>query len=87
MSVFPGSEQPIAEDEVARRTAPPEAASLFARIEGLIGEETALLAIPAEERSREHHDRLRGIAHELDRIWESLHRRAAAHPGGSGQPA
>ena len=54
---------------------PPEL-ELFARIEGLVGEEAALLAIPRQERKREQHDRLREISAELDRIWEKLQERA-----------
>ena len=49
---------------------------LFARIEGLVGEEAALLAIPRQERRREQHDRLREISADLDRIWEKLQERA-----------
>ena len=64
---------------------------LFARIEGLVGEEAALLAIPSHERRHEQRDRLREIAAELDRIWEKLEQRAthlrAAHdsPNASGE--
>ena len=54
---------------------PPEL-ELFARIEGLVGEEAALLAIPRQERKREQRDRLREISVELDRIWEKLQERA-----------
>jgi hypothetical protein len=50
---------------------------LLARIEGLVGEEIALLKIPAQERSQEQHDRLRSIGDELDRVWEALRERAA----------
>ena len=49
---------------------------LFARIEGLVGEEAALLAIPRQERKPEQRDRLREISAELDRIWEKLQERA-----------
>ena len=68
-------------------------ASLFARIENLIGEEHALLLIPAAERRRREHERLREIEDQLDRIWEKLRdgrggwlrmrpgRPAAARPG------
>lgn len=49
---------------------------LFARIEGLVGEEEALLRIPARQRSRDQHERLRSIAAELDRVWEKLRDRA-----------
>jgi hypothetical protein len=49
---------------------------LFARIEGLCGEEEALLSIPAGERTREQASRLRAIAEELDRAWSKLRERA-----------
>jgi hypothetical protein len=49
---------------------------LFARIEGLCGEEAALLAIPANERNQQQRDRLRAIADELDRAWRLLRERA-----------
>jgi hypothetical protein len=51
-------------------------ASLFARIEDLIGEEHALLLIPAAERRRRDHERLREIEDQLDRIWEKLRERS-----------
>ena len=54
---------------------PPEV-ELFARIEGLCGEEAALLAIPAKERNQHQRDRLRAIAGELDRAWHLLRERA-----------
>jgi hypothetical protein len=64
-------------------------ASLFARIEGLVDEEHALLLIPAAERGQRDHERLREIQDQLDRIWEKLRERArrlgqdaAATPGG-----
>jgi hypothetical protein len=50
--------------------------SLLARIEGLVGEEDALLRIPARERSAPQHDRVRAIGEELDRIWATLRERA-----------
>ena len=50
---------------------------LFARVEGLVGEEKALLEIPARDRSRQQRDRLRDVGAELDRIWESMRARAA----------
>ena len=49
---------------------------LFARIEGLVGQEDALLRIPARERTEEHRDRLRSIGAELDRVFEKLRERA-----------
>ena len=52
------------------------AASLFARIEDLIDEEHALLLIPAAERRRRDHERLREIEDQLDRIWEKLRERS-----------
>jgi hypothetical protein len=66
-------EPPRGRDEIAPER--PDA-SLFARIEGLVGEEDALLTIPARERTGEQHDRLRVIGGELDRIWEKLRDRA-----------
>ncbi|MCW3064929.1 MAG: hypothetical protein JWN32_2101 [Solirubrobacterales bacterium] len=76
MTAFPGPEleRPRTKDDVAPR---PEALDVFARIEGLSGEEERLLAIPAAERSRAERDRLHAIAGELDRIWEHLRKRAA----------
>jgi hypothetical protein len=73
MTAFPGREQPRTKEDLA-----PEAPELglFARVEGLCGEEDALLKIPARERSREHESRLREIAAELDRVWEKLRERA-----------
>jgi hypothetical protein len=53
---------------------------LFARVEGLVGEEEALLRIPVAERNPEHHDRLRAIGEELDRIFEKLRERAGRLP-------
>ena len=49
---------------------------LFARLEGLVGEEAALLAIPHEKRRRDQHERLRAMSAELDRISEMLRERA-----------
>jgi hypothetical protein len=48
---------------------------LFSRVEGLIGEEHALLAIPAQERSEAQHRRLRDIGAELDRVFDRLRER------------
>jgi Protein of unknown function (DUF2630) len=53
---------------------PPEL-ELFARIEGLVGEEAALLAIPRERRDQKQHERLMALSAELDRIWERLRER------------
>ena len=58
---------------------PPEL-ELFARIEGLVGEEAALLTVAREHRDGEQHQRLRAVSAELDRIWERLSERAA-RPG------
>jgi hypothetical protein len=58
------------------KAAIPADLSLFARIEGLVGEERALLAIPARDRSQPQKDRLRELGDELDRIWEALRERA-----------
>jgi hypothetical protein len=62
--------------------------SLFARVEGLVGEEKALLEIPRP--SRQQRDRLREVGAELDHIWEALRARAgrleAGSTGSSGRP-
>lgn len=80
MSVFPGWELSGTPNDK-----PDNEISLFARIEGLIGEEGALLAIPTRERTEEEDARLRRISDELDRIWESVRRRAESrHAGGTG---
>jgi hypothetical protein len=60
--------------------------SLLARIEDLIGEEHALLLIPAEERGARDHARLREIEDELDRIWEKLRDRAGRLGRGQAGP-
>jgi tryptophan 2,3-dioxygenase len=53
----------------------------YAHIEGLIGEEDALLRIPAHERTDEQRERLRSIGDELDRLWDALRRRAEGLAG------
>jgi hypothetical protein len=57
-------------------TGVPDELGTFAHVEGLLGEEQALLAIPAHQRTPEHHERLRIVSEELDRIWEHLRGRA-----------
>ncbi|MEA2255506.1 MAG: hypothetical protein QOG35_1551 [Solirubrobacteraceae bacterium] len=54
----------------------PPGLDLFARIEGLCGEEAALLAIPAHRRDGAQRERLHAIAAELDRAFERLRERA-----------
>jgi hypothetical protein len=90
MSVGPG---PHIENELQRgpqdfRPAPRDL-GLFARIEGLAGEEDALLRIPARDRSPEQHARLRDIAHELDRTFDRLRERAEriGHHDAADRPA
>jgi hypothetical protein len=48
----------------------------YAHIEGLVGEETQLLEQAEHTRREEHRERLRAIGEELDRVWETLRRRA-----------
>jgi hypothetical protein len=74
---YPGAGDPHAREQIAPERAPgsPDT-GLFARIEGLLGEEQALLRIPAKERSPHERSRLREIGAELDRAFESLSRRA-----------
>jgi hypothetical protein len=56
--------------------APAPELDLFARIEGLTGEEHALLQVPGDQRTTAQHDRLHAIARELDRAWDKLRERA-----------
>jgi 23S rRNA C2498 (ribose-2'-O)-methylase RlmM len=72
MTAFPGREPPRTKEDLAPN--PPELAP-FAHVEGLCGEEEALLKIPAKKRSREHESRLHEIGTELDRVWERLRER------------
>jgi hypothetical protein len=67
--VVPGQQPP-------RGPEPDANLSLFARVEGLVGEEDALLRIPAHERSDGQHARLREIADDLDSVFEKLRERA-----------
>ena len=87
MSFFPHAGVPP-QDVKDLSPIPPEL-SLFARIEGLAGEEAAIQAVARHERSREQRQRLHAISAELDRIWESLRERAerigqSRVPGGPG---
>lgn len=77
MSVFPGWWE---EHRAEYMNAEFPEEGLYARIEGLVGQEDALLRIPAHERTEENHERLGSIAQELDRVWERLRARAE-HPG------
>lgn len=63
----------------------PEGLELFARIEGLVGEEAVLLATPTEQRKAHERERMRAIAKELDQIWERLRERAERLAGHSRQ--
>jgi hypothetical protein len=55
---------------------------VYEHIEGLVGEEEALLSIPPEERKPHHHHRLREIESVLDRLHEAVQRRAHKRQGG-----
>jgi hypothetical protein len=48
----------------------------FARTEGLVGEEDALLRVPPEQRDEKTERRLKEVSAELDRMWEHLRQRA-----------
>jgi hypothetical protein len=77
MNVFPGWWDQQRDDARARElSADKPEAGLFARIEGLVGQEAALLAVPERDRSEEQHERLRSIGAELDRVWAKLRERA-----------
>jgi hypothetical protein len=84
MSVFPGWWE---EHRAEYMNADLPEEGLFARVEGLVGEEDALLKIPAHQRSGEQHERLGSIARELDRVWEHLRDRIERRGGPSPAPA
>jgi hypothetical protein len=48
----------------------------YAHVEGLCGEEAALLEVPEHEREPHQHERLKAISAELDRVWERMRERA-----------
>jgi hypothetical protein len=55
----------------------PEELRTFARIEGLLGQEHALLLIPAKKRTARERRLLKAVTAELDRIVEKLKERPA----------
>ena len=71
---------PIFEEALAETlqegAALPDDLRLFARLENLIGQERALLAIPQGKRTAGQHRLLGEITAELDRLAEKLHERA-----------
>jgi hypothetical protein len=73
MSAFPGAEPPLAGAKAAPK---PSDVTYFSRIEDLVGEEAALLAVPPDDRSQSQRDRLRAITADLDRIFDTLRERA-----------
>jgi hypothetical protein len=68
--------QPFIGREDAATDTPDSEHLTFARIERLIGEEKALLEIPAHLRSDDQHGRLHAIGRELDQLWRMLRERA-----------
>jgi hypothetical protein len=72
----PGSEE-FLEREPEDFAPLPEELKVFARIEGLLGQERALLAIPAHERTREEQGLLNAVSAELDRAAARLRARLA----------
>jgi hypothetical protein len=81
MTPYVRFEQPRGQEDLA--TARPGLEHL-ARIGGLRGEVAAALAVPAKERDRHRHNRLRAITKELDRRWEKLCERAERLGRGDG---
>jgi len=89
MTVFTRADVPA--DEIKDLSPIPDELELFARIEGLVGEEAALLTVPREHRRQNQHERLHAISDQLDRIWATLRGRAERlgldsppHSGSSG---
>lgn len=58
----------------------PRDLEVYAHIEGLVGEENELLEEAEESRKEEHRERLHAVTEELDRVWETLRRRAERRP-------
>ncbi len=75
-------DQEIAREHDRDLAPTPRDLEVYAHIEGLVGEENELLEGAQESRS-EQHERLHAITEELDRVWETLRRRAdrRAKPG------
>jgi hypothetical protein len=59
-----------------RHPALPDELALYARLEGLLGQERALLSIPRADRTKGQERLLGAISAELDRLWERLRERA-----------
>jgi hypothetical protein len=76
--VVPRGGPPPEPEDLAPR---PEGVDLFARLEGLVGEEDALLRIATADRTPEQQARLRQIGRDLDRIFQVLRQRAARLAG------
>lgn len=53
----------------------------YAHVEGLVGEEEALLRVRPEHRTPQHHERLATLRDDLDKAYEALRRRAHARGG------
>jgi hypothetical protein len=76
-TAFPGADDPHAREQIAPERVPDSPdMKLFAHIEGLVGEEQALLEIPPKQRSSRQEDRLRQIGAALDPLFEKLRERA-----------
>jgi hypothetical protein len=54
----------------------PHDLEVYAHIEGLVGEENELLETAEEDRTENHHERLHAIEEQLNRVWDTLRRRA-----------
>jgi hypothetical protein len=78
--VQPGDTRAMAERSdiealAAKEPELPEELETFARIEGLMGQEHALLLVPAEKRTDRERRLLEAVTAELDRIVEKLKER------------
>jgi hypothetical protein len=75
LMALPGDIEELARAEVHEPELPEELRT-FARIEGLMGQEHALLLIPAEKRTDRERRLLKAVTAELDRIVEKLKERS-----------
>jgi hypothetical protein len=77
MGAQPGGLEEFLAHSIDKLPALPEDLELYARVEGLMEAERALLDIPRSNRTDQQHRLLGAISAELDRVFEKLRLRAA----------